>query len=194
MKKILLFSFLSSLSISIFCQEYKAYEVSKENPFGLLNPNAPKELADYAPLIGVCDCISESRNPDKSWAEPVKMSWTFKYIMNGLAVQDETVKEDGTYSGSIRQFNVDSVIWYVHYYSTSSAVPNLPAWQGGMKDGKIILYMEQKAPNGTEGFYKITFSDISGEGFNWLGEWVNVGETFSYPTWKISCKKRKDSQ
>jgi len=29
--------------------------------------------------------------------------------------------------------------------------------------------MEQPAPNGMEGFYKIFISDISDEGFNWLG-------------------------
>ncbi|MEM6806058.1 MAG: hypothetical protein AAF696_31965, partial [Bacteroidota bacterium] len=118
----------------------------------------------------------------------------FKYIMNGLAVQDETVKEDGTYSGSIRQFNTDSAHWYVHYYSSASTPAPLPTWKGGKEEDKIILYMEQKAPNGAEGFYKVSFSDISEEGFHWLGEWVDKGETFSFPTWKISCKKRIDGR
>ncbi|MDW3649933.1 MAG: hypothetical protein R8P61_22870 [Bacteroidia bacterium] len=191
MKKLLLISYLSIFSLSLIAQEYKAYEVSAENPFGLLNPDAPKEVADYAPLIGICDCVSESRKQDQTWAEPVQMTWKFKYIMNGQAVQDETVKEDGTYSGSIRQFNADSSKWYVHYYSKASAAARLPAWEGGKVDDKIILYMEQKAPNGMDGSYKISFYDISEEGFKWLGEWVNVGETFSFPTWKISCTKRK---
>ncbi len=42
---------------------------------------------------------------DKSWDEPVEMTWKFKYIMNGMGVHDETFKVDKTYSGSRRQFD-----------------------------------------------------------------------------------------
>ena len=64
-------------------------------------------------------------------------------------------------------------------------------WEGGMKDDKILLYNKQKAPNGLDGFYRITFSDISTGGFNWNGEWVSTDESIVYPTWKIWCKQRK---
>ena len=56
----------------------------------------------------------------------------------------------------------------------------------------MVLYMEQPAPNGMEGYYKIIFSDISDKGFNWLGQWVSKDKTIAYPTWKIFCKKRKN--
>lgn len=167
------------------------YEPSETHPFGQPNPKAPKEIVDFAPLIGICDCISETRNQDKTWAKPNKMTWEFKYIMNGMAVQDQTLKEDGRHSGSIRQFIADSSKWYVHYYSSASPTTVLSAWEGNKKDDKIILYREQKAPNGMDGFYKITFSDMTEEGFNWLGEWVNTNESFSYPNWKIACTRRK---
>jgi hypothetical protein len=90
-------------AFSGFCQF--SYEPSSEFPFGRPNPEAPEQIKDFEPLIGECDCISVTRNADQSWADPVPMVWRFKYIMNGLAIQDETLKEDGTYSGSIRQFN-----------------------------------------------------------------------------------------
>jgi ketosteroid isomerase-like protein len=167
------------------------YEPSPEHPFGLPNPEAPPQLLDFAPLIGECDCSSLSRNADKSWAEPVNMLWRFKYIMNGMAVQDETLKADNRHSGSIRQFSSDSTRWYVHYYSSVSAPATLSTWEGGKAAaGSIILYNKQKAPNGQDGFYKITFSDIDSAGFQWLGEWVSTDESFKYPTWKISCSKR----
>ena len=168
------------------------YAVSPSQPFGKLNPKAPKETADYAPLIGKCQCTSSTRKQDQTWAEPQEMTWTFKYIMNGNSVQDETLKEDGSHSGSIRQYIPDSTSWYVHYYANKTPTAILSAWKGGMKGDSIVLYREQKAPNGTEGFFRITFSDISEKGFKWLGEWVNTTETFSYPTWKIVCIKTED--
>ena len=182
--------FLALIFISNILSAQYNYEPSIENPFGLPNPEAPAEIMDWAPLIGICDCNSTARNTDQSWAESQKMTWTFKYILNGNGVQDETLKEDGSNSGSIRQYIADSSKWFVHYYSSKGPTPVLRAWSGNKQDTAIILYNEQKAPNGTEGYYKIHFYDINDEGFEWLGEWVNTAETFSYPTWKISCKKR----
>jgi len=168
------------------------YEVSEENPFGRLNPNAPAQTADFAPIIGECKCKSQKRAPDKSWGDEVAMIWRWKYIMNGMAVQDETLKEDSMHSGSIRQFNADSLKWYVHYYSSSSVPTRLPTWEGSTsEDGDIILYREQTAPNGNDGFYRLTFFNITDDGFDWIGEWVNTNETFAYETWKISCTKVK---
>lgn len=167
------------------------YEPSSEHPFGLPNPDAPEQIKDWAPLIGECDCMSTRRNPDQTWGDPIPMTWRYKYILNGKAVQDETLKSDGTHSGSIRQYNPDSSLWYVHYYSSAASTPTLSAWEGNLnEEGKIILYKPQAAPNGMDGFYKITFYDISDEGFRWLGEWVSVDESFKLPTWKIDCKKR----
>ena len=168
------------------------YEPSLDFPYGKINPEAPQQLADFAPLIGLCDCKSESRNPDRTWADPVDMTWKFKYIMNGKAVQDETHKADGGHSGSIRQYSKDSARWYVHYYSSKSISTRLSAWEGNKKENDIVLYREQKAPNGMEGYYRLTFSNISDKGFNWIGEWVDKTEKIVFPTWKISCTKRKE--
>ncbi|MCL6265018.1 YybH family protein [Flagellimonas myxillae] len=168
------------------------YEPSLEHPFGLPNPKAPKELMDFAPMIGECNCKSETRKADQTWAEPVDMVWRFKYIMNGMAIQDETMKEDETYSGSIRQFIPDSTRWYVHYYSTRAPSTVLPVWEGSKtEEGKIVLYREQKAPNGMDGFYRLSFYDINDKGFKWVGEWVDKTESVVFPTWKIDCSNGK---
>ncbi|MEO9481849.1 MAG: hypothetical protein ABJG47_00295 [Ekhidna sp.] len=181
---------LISLLSASFLFGQSQYEPSEKNPFGKLNPDAPEQTADFAPLIGKCKCKSVARIDQNTWADTVMMEWTYKYIMNGMAVQDETIKEDNAHSGSIRQYNADSARWYVHYYSSTTATPTLSAWEGNKnQDGDIILYKNQPAPNGTEGFYKITFKDIADDGFNWVGQWVNKTETFVYPTWRIFCKK-----
>ncbi len=184
--------FFKLLLITTFLFAQYEYEASKEYPYGRVNPEAPKETADFAPLIGTCECKSVARIDQNTWADTVMMNWRFKYIMNGMAVQDETLKEDGKHSGSIRQFISDSSRWFVHYYSSAGPTPVLSAWEGNLTEtGDIILYRDQKAPNGMDGFYKIVFSEISKNGFNWTGAWVNKAETFSYPTWRIYCLKQE---
>ncbi len=169
------------------------YEPSPENPFGLPNPEAPPETKDYDPLIGESRCKSLMRLPDQTWGDTTAMTWRFKYIMNGYGVQDETFKDDGTYAGSIRQYNADSAVWYVHYYSVPGIPSTLPSWEGGKTaDRTMVLYNENTAPNGMEGFYRITFSDMTYDGFNWAGEWVNKDESIVYPLWYLFCEKKSE--
>ncbi|MEL6650584.1 MAG: hypothetical protein AAFQ87_07265, partial [Bacteroidota bacterium] len=195
--KAIYYLFSSLLLLSLFSRaqaQDKSYpnESSEQHPFGQAHPEAPPQIKDWQALIGECDCESISRKQDQTWAEPVPMIWRFKYIMDGKAIQDETLKEDGAHSGSIRQYNPDSAAWYVHYYSSSAASNRLSSWKGGKQaNGDIVLYMPQKAPNGMDGFYKITFSEISEAGFKWQGAWVSPDESFVLPTWKINCTKRQ---
>ena len=169
------------------------YEASLEYPFGRPNPNAPEQIKDYDELIGNCNCKSIKRNTDGTWKEAVAMKWQFKYILNGLAVQDRSLSEDQTHAGSIRQYNADSSRWYVHWYASKTPSVSLPVWEGNRKDGKIQLYRKQNAPNGAEGYYRLTFFEIRKSGFKWIGEWVDLTEKIVYPTWKIECIKEEDN-
>ena len=175
-----------------FAQGKYSFEPSNEFPFGQPHPDAPEELLDFATLIGESVCTSTTRNAKQEWQEPVSMLWRWKYIMNGMGVQDETLKEDGLHSGSIRQYIPDSTRWFVHYYSSWSPSTQLPTWEGKRtEDEKIILYRDQPAPNGMEGDYRLTFYDISERAFKWVGEWVTKDESFALATWKIDCEKRE---
>jgi len=190
MKNNLLALLLLILNSSLLMAQYD-YEPSASNPFGLPNPEAPPQIKDFHPMIGICDCTSSKIGTDGTWSEPSSMTWEFKYIMNGTAVQDQTLKEDGSHTGNIRQYNEDDDLWYVHYYTSAIQPPTLRTWQGGKKNDNILLYNDQKAPNGMDGKYRITFSEISDNGFNWIGEWVSLDESVVFPTWKIECSKRK---
>lgn len=78
----------------------------------------------------------------------------------------------------------------MHYYRAKKATPKLRTWSGNKtKDGNIILYSKQKAPNGTEGFSRLTFYNINKKGYKWIGEWVDKTEKVVFPFWKISCVK-----
>ena len=182
------------LPIVFFCLNMNSqtdFEANEEYPFGRANPEAPKQIKDFEKLIGLCDCLSETRNKDKSWKDPVKMTWKFKYIMNGMGVQDETFKDDQSYSGSIRQVDPETGKWYVHYYSHPNISKQLSVWVGDKtENGDIVLYRDSTALNGTEGFYRLTFYEIGDNGFSWVGEWTDKSESVVYPTWKISCQKR----
>ncbi|MCK0131711.1 hypothetical protein MWU59_09365 [Flavobacteriaceae bacterium F08102] len=182
---------LATLLIVTFSYGQFEYDASTEFPYGRANPNAPQQIKDYAALIGKCTCTSTSRNADGSWADPVKMTWTFRYIMNGMAVQDETLKTDGKHSGSIRQYSQDSARWYVHYYTSAVPVATLPHWEGNTIDGIIRLYKPQKSPNGMDGSFRLSFYDITKNGYKWIGEWVDPEEKIVYPTWKIDCIKEE---
>ncbi|GAB5528204.1 MAG: hypothetical protein Roseis2KO_60760 [Roseivirga sp.] len=186
--------FLLWIPASLMAQEYAQYEVSAANPYGLPNPKAPEQVKDFAPMIGKCHCKSETRNADGTWAAPVDMTWTFKYIMNGLGVQDETIKADGGHSGSIRQYHVDSARWYVHWYGSASPTPVLSAWEGNAtaEKDKIMLYRDQAAPNGMDGYFRLTFYDFNNTGYKWVGEWTDKAEKIVFPTWKISCTRKEE--
>ncbi len=168
------------------------YVPNQQHPYGQLNPAAPPAVKDFAALIGRAECISTARIDQNNWAKPQAMTWVFKYIMNGMAVQDETHKVDGSHSGSIRQFNPETGKWLVHYYTTNAVPDVLPAWQGGAEDGNLVFRKAQQAPNGMEGKYRLTFYNISADGYEWKGEWVDAAEQVVYPTWKISCVKQHD--
>jgi hypothetical protein len=166
------------------------YEITDAHPYGQPNPAAPEAVKDFAPLMGKCACKSTSRLPDGTWAEPVDMIWSFKYIMNGFGVQDETFKADGKHSGSIRQYDAEKETWMVHYYSSNSPSAPLPYWTGGASDGELIFSRERKAPNGAEGSYRLRFYDINESGYRWVGTWVSKDESINYPTWKIDCSRK----
>lgn len=163
------------------------YNPSEEFPYGRPNPEAPEQIKDFSGMIGSCKCKSTTRNQDGTWTKPENIIWSWKYIMNGTAIQDETFKPDGSHSGSIRQFIADSSRWYVHWYSNKTPSTTLPVWEGNKKNNKIVLYREQKAPNGAEGFFRLSFYDISKTGYKWIGEWVDRTEQVVFPTWKIDC-------
>lgn len=165
------------------------YEPSSSQPFGLPNPAAPEQLADFAPMIGMCTCKSVSRNADGGWQDTLQMIWKFKYILNGTAIQDEVWREQEMYAGSIRQFHPDSAKWVVTYFSYPAVSASPGVWLGQKEEETIILKKAQQAPNGMEGFSRLSFFDIQESGFNWKGEWVSTDGTVEYPFWNIFCKK-----
>ena len=162
--------------------------------YGSPNPDAPDQIGDYAELIGTHQCSSAQRAPDETFPDPIQAKWRFKYIFDGHAVQDETWKEDGTYTSSIRQYNPDSSAWMVTYFASGPGAPSPPTWQGSRDGNEIVLRRSQKSPNGLDGISRLTFSNISEGGFEWIGEWVSLDGSVVFPFWRIGCTKIEDDE
>jgi hypothetical protein len=147
-------------------------------------------LTDFSEMIGTCKCKSKRKGNDGKWLEPVDATWTFKYIMNGKGVQDDFSLADGLSGGSIRQYNEKEESWYVHYYASNSPTATLQSWKGKKtRENNIILYSPEKSPSGDDGFLKLSFYEISKNGYKWKGEWVNKNESKVNPFWMIDCVK-----
>ena len=147
-------------------------------------------LSDFNEMIGTCNCTSKRMGKDGKWLKAVDATWTFKYIMDGKGVQDDFTLADGSSGGSIRQYNEKEKSWFVHYYASNSPTPRLQSWKGKRtKDKNIVLYSPQQSASGEDGFFKLTFHDISKKGYKWKGEWVNTNESKINPFWTIECFK-----
>jgi hypothetical protein len=180
-------------SLTAFTQnqnsDWQLYEANLTFPYGQLNPEAPEQLKDFAPMIGTCDCKSLRRNPDGSWQDTLQMIWTFKYVLNGTAIQDQTWA-NGVYATSIRQIHPDSSQWVVSYNSFPGVSTSPSVWLGSKEGDEIILSAPQKAPNGMDGYSKLRFYSISEKGFNWKGAWIDTTGSFEYAFWEIWCTKQ----
>ncbi len=182
-----LFTLLLSVCGTFLFAQSVEYEASDKYPFGKPHPDAPEAISDFESMIGKNDCLSLNRNPDGTWQDTLKMVWEFRYILNGNAVQDHTWHESGLYATSIRQYNADSAMWVVGYNASNFvSFTNIP-WLGKKAGDEIVLKKEQKAPNGMDGVSRLTFYNITEEGFDWKGEWVDTSGSIIFPFWKIFC-------
>ena len=121
---VLLVSLLFSGTLALSQHEdWIKYEASPTQPFGQKNPEAPTQLDDFKPMIGICNCNSLKRNSEGTWGDTTQIIWSFKCILNGTAIQDQTWG-DNVYASSIRQFHVESEQWVVGYSSFPGLILN----------------------------------------------------------------------
>lgn len=169
-------------NVEINRQVLDKHEPGTANPFGTLNPNAPAEVAQFEFMVGVFDCIDEIRNPaDGKWYES-KSVWSSSYFLNGYGIQDKYWSPITVASGT-RLFDQKKKKWIVNYFQSQPRY-STGVWEG-RKEGDNMVMRQQ---NGTVES-RLTFSNITKNSFNWIGERVD-GESVS-SGWKISCKRRK---
>ena len=169
-----------------------AYAPSKAHPFGRPNPKAPKEITQFAFIVGQCDCIDSIRlvPGDPKWTI-MKSTWDGKYIMNGTAIQDGG-PNDRFNPLNIRVYDPKQQKWIVTYFSTprySSGV-----WKGKKEGKTMVMRKPTTSPTGHKGENRLTFYNISDKGFSWKGEFVSEDGKIVYAFWKIQCTKVKKNE
>lgn len=89
--------------------------------YGTPNPNAPKELAQFAFLIGTWRGEGTSWNEDGT-SSPYQMKWVGRYILDGYAIADEAriLDEEGELKSifiSYRFYDRDRKRWIIEAFN-----------------------------------------------------------------------------
>ncbi|MGA8205206.1 MAG: hypothetical protein WB812_11850 [Woeseiaceae bacterium] len=165
-------------------QLYSQYEPTPVFPVGRANPEAPAEIGQFDFLVGSFSCESELFVPSRSEFVALATRWTAQYVLNGWAIQDKTWNS-ALSATSIRIFNAKSGQWEVTFFMQPYGQTGV--WRGGRVRDEMVL---TKAMEDGDGAFtsRLTFSDISDSGFNWISEYVRDGKVF-HTTWKIDCKR-----
>ncbi len=158
------------------------YETNSANVFGSKNPEAAPEASQFDFMIGTFDCDDEIRNPADGKRYRSKSVWSTAYFLNGFGVQDK-YWSPFTVSSSTRLFDTKKGKWIVTYFQ-SQPVYLTGVWEGQKEGEKMIMRQQNGSVES-----RLTFSNISKNGFDWIGERVE-GEQIS-SGWNISCKRRK---
>jgi|TARA_R100000455_G_C6263104_1_gene118378 hypothetical protein len=142
------------------------HEPSPAFPFGRAHPDAPAQLADFAFMIGSFNCHDERRLPDGSM-QGFDAVWTARYFLNGHAIQDQYWAQ-GFYTSNIRQLDESAGVWRVHYLSEPGYASGV--WSGTREGDEITLTRDIEQPGGGVVVSRLTFSNLSGDGFAWRSE------------------------
>lgn len=192
--KYLSFFLLILISASVYAQDsgkyeqnIKVYEPSDEHPFGRLNPAAPPETEEFSFMIGICDCIDSIRSADGSWISFPSI-WQGKYFLNGFGIQDNYFNPRNPTS-NIRLYDPVSKTWKVTYFQNAQSYFS-GTWEGRKHKDKIVLERKQTSDAGEKIISRLSFYNMSHEGFDWISESISP-DGKSSAGWIQHCRKRK---
>ena len=177
---LLLSILLSTLSIQAQDRSdysFGKYDPSPENPFGLPNPEAPPEIAQFAFMIGEFATEEHIRNSDGSWRRS-QATWNARYFLNGHGIMDYYWnEEEGFATTNIRIYNAKEKAWYVTFFRGPGNGVVSGQWIGRMEGENMVLWQGDKNQGS-----RLTFSNISQNGYDWIGESFKDGQ--GVPFWK----------
>ena len=161
------------------------YDPSPAYPFGRPNPGASAELLEFDFFVGAFDCFDRISIGNGQFRE-TQAIWNGAYFLNGYGIQDQ-YWANGLMTSNIRMYDARDGLWKVTFFSA----PNYSTgtWVGGKEGDDMVLRRETELPDGRIRVGRLTFHDISDNGFEWKAETVMDGEVTA-TNWTSSCKRR----
>jgi len=155
-----------------------------EPPYGKANPNAPRELAQFAFLIGAWSGEAKLKRPDGTW-ETLPASWEGRYILDGYAIADEY--RMWTRSGellvlgvNLRAYDARKKVWNLKWLNALAGTwTDLgPEELGGVGiDGTDISYRAQETVAG-HALTRAIYANIAADRLTWRGDRSHDGNTW----------------
>ena len=169
-----------------------AYIHRMDQDYGVPNRNAPRELSQFAFLIGTWQCESSVKEPDGAY-HTYPATWVARYILDGYAIADEfrqfgPAGELAQLGQNYRAYNRDQKAWIIKWFDALDAtwLDLGPEDLGGvLVRGGIVTYKHRR-PRGRAGrlfplqsLFRLTYSTISEDHFTWRAELsTDGGETW----------------
>ena len=164
---------------------FDEFDPTEQFPYGRPHPDLAHDLTLFEFMIGTFDCVDQLLLANGTWKK-MKGVWQTRYTLNGHAVQDSYRNE--IYAGmSIRTFVSAENAWHVAFFGMPGNHSGL--WKGGREGDRIVLRSPQTTATGLAVTSRLSFSQISDNGFEWLGERVLEDGTAT-PNWRISATHR----
>ena len=132
------------------------------------HPDAPVELAHWGQLAGEWRCLVRSPSAEGDWRETTA-TWTWRYVLDGRAVQDEYVGEapaDGEAfrGGALRIFNPQDSEWEIAWVDNRS--PGIKLYVATSGPDQVTM----RKPPGEDPDWLTRFFDISEDRFSWSND------------------------
>ena len=161
--------------------------------YGIPNRNAPRELSQFAFLIGTWRCESRVKGPDGAF-RTYPAAWVGRYILDGYVIADEfrqlgPAGEVAQLGQNYRSYNTDKKTWIIRWHDAldSTWLELGPEDLGGVQvRGGTVTYQHRR-PRGRAGrlfpvqsLFRLTYSNISEDHFTWVAELsTDGGETWA---------------
>lgn len=132
-----------------------------------INPKAPPETHQYAPLLGEWTITDSSLDKQGNWQPGKGADWNWYTILDGNAIQDDWItpslsveSEKRGYGTNIRIYNPAKKMWEQIW--VSAGAKKIDSFSATFQDGKIVM----------RGFYannesRITFFNMKENSFDW---------------------------
>ena len=153
--------------------------VASEQDYGKPNPNAPKELSQFAFLIGRWRGEAIVKGEDGA-PQSFQVTWVGRYILDGYAIADEFRMADAQgnlvmLGQNYRSYNTEKKTWVMKWQEalTSTWLDLGPEELGGVTANNAFIAF--KARFRPDEIHRITFSNISEDHFTWRAE-ASTGE------------------